>query len=100
MLSAFGAIPTPARVVRDGALMTGGGVTAGMDFALALIGEIAGRGTAEAVQLQLEYAPAPPYDAGSPSTAPEAVVAAVRARGARIRAERERLVAQAASRLD
>jgi cyclohexyl-isocyanide hydratase len=100
LLSAFGAIPTPARVVRDGALMTGGGVTAGMDFALALIGEIAGRGTAEAVQLQLEYAPAPPYDAGSPSTAPEAVVAAVRARGARIRAERERLVAQAASRLD
>jgi cyclohexyl-isocyanide hydratase len=99
LLSAFGATPTPERVVRDGALMTGGGVTAGMDFALALIGEIAGREQAEAVQLQLEYAPQPPFDAGSPSTASRSVMKTVRARGAAMRAERERLVAQAAAKL-
>ncbi len=99
LLAAFGATPTPARVVRDGALMTGGGVTAGMDFALALIGEIAGREQAEAVQLQLEYAPQPPFDAGSPSTAPKTVIESVRARGVAMRAEREWLVAQAAAKL-
>ncbi len=79
--------------------MTGGGMTAGLDLALALIGEIASRQTAEAIQLQLEHAPAPLFDAGHPSTAPGEVVDAVRSRGRSLRGERERLVARAAARL-
>ena len=93
LLARFGAIPTQGRVVQDGNLLTGGGVTAGIDFALALAAELAGREAAEAVQLNLEYAPAPPFDAGTPQTAPAAVLAMVRDRSAPIRQERERIVA-------
>jgi len=88
----FGAIPVRERVVRDGSLVTGGGVTAGIDFALTLAAEIRGREAAEAVQLSLEYAPAPPFEAGTPETAPPAIVARVRARVEPLRAERQRLV--------
>jgi cyclohexyl-isocyanide hydratase len=98
-LASFGADPVQARVVSDGALMTGGGVTAGIDFALTLVAELAGRETAEAIQLNLEYAPAPPFEAGTPERAPPSVVAAVRGKGAKVRAERERLVAAAAKAL-
>jgi cyclohexyl-isocyanide hydratase len=80
LLPAFGAIADPARVVRDGTLITGGGVTAGIDMALTLIGEIAGRDYAESVQLGIEYAPQPPFAAGRPEEARESVLAAVRAR--------------------
>lgn len=97
LLARFGAIPTRGRVVRDGALVTGGGVTAGIDFALTLAAELVGREAAEAVQLTLEYAPAPPFDAGTPETAPPAVVAAVRGRSASIRRERESLIAAPAA---
>jgi cyclohexyl-isocyanide hydratase len=93
LLPAFGAIPVHERVVRDGNLLTGGGVTAGIDFALTLVAEMAGRETAEAIQLHLEYAPAPPFDAGTPDRAPPGVVTAVRARSAQIRKERETLIA-------
>lgn len=99
LLTAFGATPTHGRVVRDGALVTGGGVTAGIDFALTLIGDLAGPAAAEAIQLQLEYRPEPPFDAGGPETAPQAAMDACRTRGAAIRAERERLVELAARRL-
>ena len=99
LLAAFGAIPVRERVVRDGALMTGGGVTAGIDFALTLVAELAGRETAEAIQLNLEYAPAPPFNAGTPASAPPDVVETLRGRGAKLRAERERLVAEAARRM-
>ena len=92
LLSAFGAIPTQGRVVRDGELMTGGGVTAGIDFALTLVAELAGRDVAEAIQLGLEYAPEPPFDAGTPDTARPEIVARVRAAGAAGQAERARLV--------
>lgn len=92
LLAAFGAIPVAERVVRDGALFTGGGVTAGIDFALVLAAELAGRPAAEAIQLGLEYAPAPPFEAGTPGTADPAVLAAVRTRLAGSRAERERIV--------
>lgn len=94
LLAQFGAIPTQGRVVRDGTLFTGGGVTAGIDFALTLAAELAGQDAAEAVQLALEYAPAPPFDAGTPSTAPDAVLEAVRARSAPLRQERERIIAR------
>jgi cyclohexyl-isocyanide hydratase len=91
-LSAFGAIPTKGRVVRDGNLITGGGVTAGIDFALTVMAEIAGPDHAQAIQLQMEYAPAPPFDAGTPETAPSGVLSAVHRRYAPIRAAREALI--------
>lgn len=80
MLELFGAVPDAARVVRDGNIITGGGVTAGMDFALVVAAEIAGADFAQGLQLGLEYAPAPPFNAGSPDTAPPHVLAAVRQR--------------------
>ena len=98
-LAALGAEPVEARVMRDGNLVTGGGVTAGIDFALTIAAEIAGPEVAQAIQLQIEYAPAPPFQAGRPETAPEAVLRAAQARGAGMRAEREALVARVAARL-
>src|SRR6478672_8449376 len=80
LLEAFGAIPDPARVVRDGNIVTGGGVTAGIDFALTLVAEIAGQDTAQMIQLGIEYAPAPPFDSGSPESAPPAILARVQER--------------------
>ncbi len=78
-LALFGAIPDPARVVRDGRYMTGGGVTAGIDFALTLVAGIAGDDYAQGLQLALEYAPAPPFNAGRPETAPPEVLARIQA---------------------
>ncbi|MBU4435023.1 MAG: DJ-1/PfpI family protein [Alphaproteobacteria bacterium] len=77
-LALFGAIPDPARVVRDGKVFTGGGVTAGIDFALTIAAEIAGDAMAQSIQLAVEYAPAPPFNAGRPETAPAAVLERVR----------------------
>jgi transcriptional regulator GlxA family with amidase domain len=73
MLPLFGAIPDPSRVARDGNIITGGGVTAGIDFALAVLAEIAGEEVAQTIQLGLEYAPAPPFDSGRPEFAPPGV---------------------------
>ena len=98
LLGILGAVPEHGRVVQDGNVLSGGGVTAGIDFALTLAALIAGRAEAEAIQLQLEYAPEPPFDAGTPATAPSAVVETVRERGAALRRERERLVARVAHR--
>ena len=74
-LSAFGAIPTRTRVCVDRNRVTGGGVTAGIDFALTLVSMLVDRRTAEAIQLRIEYNPAPPFNAGSPDTAPPEVLA-------------------------
>jgi cyclohexyl-isocyanide hydratase len=74
LLPLFGAIPDPARVVRDGNVITGGGVTAGIDFALTVLAEVWGEETAQMVQLGLEYAPAPPFNAGRPELAPANVL--------------------------
>src|SRR5581483_4527871 len=79
MLTAFGAIPDSSRVVRDGDVITGGGVTAGVDFALTLISELRGPDVAQCVQLGLEYAPAPPFNAGRPDAAPAHIRDAVTA---------------------
>jgi len=73
-LAEFGVTPDPARVVRDGNVFTGGGVTAGIDMALEVMAEIAGRDHAETVQLAIEYAPAPPFDSGRPELAREPVL--------------------------
>jgi cyclohexyl-isocyanide hydratase len=70
MLSVFGAIPDSGRVVREGNLITGGGVTAGIDLALTVVGEIAGSDFAEMAQLGIEYAPAPPFDRPRKQKAP------------------------------
>ncbi|RYC33092.1 DJ-1/PfpI family protein [Lichenibacterium minor] len=88
LLAGFGAVPTQGRVVRDGKIITAGGVTAGIDFALTIIAELCGDEAAQACQLQLEYAPAPPFDAGTPETAPKGVVAKLKAGGAAVREQR------------
>jgi cyclohexyl-isocyanide hydratase len=89
LLVPLGAIPAKGRVVRDGKYFTGGGVTAGIDFALTMVSELAGREAAESIQLGIEYAPSPPFNAGSPDTARPELVAAVRARMTKLRGERE-----------
>jgi len=88
LLPLFGAIVDEGRVVRDGNILSGGGVTAGIDFALALIAELRGPRVAEMVQLGLEYAPQPPFDSGRPDTAPAEVLEAVNTRQSAGRAER------------
>jgi cyclohexyl-isocyanide hydratase len=99
LLTPFGAIPDRGRVVRDGNVITGGGVTAGIDFALNLVAELTDRETAQAIQLQIEYAPAPPFDAGLPETAPPAILARVRERTSAMAAQRRAAVESAAARL-
>lgn len=92
LLARFGAIPTPGRIVRDGNVITAGGVTSGIDFGLTVVAELQGQAEAERVQLQLEYAPAPPFDAGTPDAAPPAILAEVRAKLAASRTAREALL--------
>ena len=96
-LALFGAVPDPARVVRDGNIVTGGGVTAGIDFALTLSAEIAGVEAAQAIQLAIEYAPAPPFDAGRPETAPQAVLDRINGFFARVMPERRAAAEKAAA---
>jgi cyclohexyl-isocyanide hydratase len=91
-LAKFGAIPTHGRVVRDGNLFTAGGVTAGIDFGLTMVAELLGEAEAQVIQLGHEYAPAPPFKAGTPETAPPAVIAAAQERVAATRKEREALI--------
>ena len=93
-LAKFGAIPVHGRVVRDGNLITAGGVTAGIDLGLAVVAELAGQAQAEAIQLALEYAPQPPFQAGTPDEAPAAVLATVREKLAPTRAAREAIIAK------
>jgi cyclohexyl-isocyanide hydratase len=73
-LSAFGAIPTDARVVVDRNRITGGGVTAGIDFGLVILAKLRGDDAAKLTQLAMEYDPEPPFQAGSPKTAGPAIV--------------------------
>jgi len=79
-LQEMGAEAVAERVVFDGKIVTGAGVSAGIDMALALAGKVAGDAVAQAIQLGIEYDPQPPFDAGSPSKAPAEVVEALRAR--------------------
>lgn len=92
----FGATPVYERVVKDGNLITAGGVTSGIDFGLSLLAELMGEEEAKIVQLSLEYAPAPPFSAGTPQEASSDILEKAKARIARSRQERERLVAQIA----
>jgi putative intracellular protease/amidase len=79
-LGELGAEPVSERVVFDGKLVTGAGVSAGIDMALALAAKIAGDGVAQAIQLGIEYDPQPPFDAGAPEKAPAEIVALLRGR--------------------
>jgi cyclohexyl-isocyanide hydratase len=99
MLRSLGAEPVADRVVVDGKLYTGGGVTAGIDVALTVAAAIAGEETAETIQLGIEYDPAPPFASGSPEQARPAVLAAALARAEARQRERAHRVATAAAAL-
>jgi cyclohexyl-isocyanide hydratase len=99
MLADFGAIPVAERVVKDGNVFTGGGVTAGIDFALAVAADAFGPDLAKSIQLGIEYDPHPPFNAGSPEGAGPEIVARMRTAAAGRQAERAAAVKQAAARL-
>src|SRR3546814_51100 len=80
LLPLVGAEYQPARIVEDGQVVTSGGVTSGLDFALTLIARIKGDAVAQAIQLAIEYDPAPPFPGGHPERAPAAVTAGLKAR--------------------
>lgn len=100
LLKPFGAIVSEARVERDGNIITGGGVTAGLDFAFTLLAELAGEDYAQGIQLGLEYAPAPPFEAGRPELAKPEILARVKAAMAARTADRAGAAEQAAARLE
>ena len=79
-LKLLGAIPVSEKVVIDGNIVTGAGVTSGIDFALTLAAILESEEVAREIQLQIEYDPAPPFDSGSPKTAARALVEKLRAR--------------------
>jgi cyclohexyl-isocyanide hydratase len=99
LLPLFGAEAVEARVVRDRDRITGAGVSAGMDFGLALAAELFGVSVAQRIQLAIEYDPAPPFDSGSPRTAPADIRAAVTRASAHTLAERRTLAEHASRRL-
>jgi cyclohexyl-isocyanide hydratase len=80
LLANYGAVHEEARIVYDGNLITAGGVTSGIDFALSVIATLAGDDTAQTVQLALEYDPAPPFAGGHPSRTPQHIVDEIKAR--------------------
>jgi cyclohexyl-isocyanide hydratase len=96
LLTEFAVTPMPDRIVRDGNVVTGGGVTAGIDMALAVTAQIAGVDFAQTVQLAIEYSPEPPFDCGRPERARPEIVAAVQKRLDGIRSERDAAVKHAA----
>jgi cyclohexyl-isocyanide hydratase len=98
-LAPFGATPAKTRVCVDRNRITGGGVTAGIDFALTLVSIMVNRQTAEAIQLRLEYNPAPPFNVGSPDTAPPEILALMKERIAPAQARRGDAIQRAAARL-
>jgi cyclohexyl-isocyanide hydratase len=99
MLSDFGAIPVAERVVRDRNRISGGGVTAGIDFGLTVAAELAGEEVAKSIQLVLEYDPHPPFDSGSPEKAGPERVKRLRERLTPMLESRRKANAEAAARL-
>jgi cyclohexyl-isocyanide hydratase len=97
LLAAFDVEPSAERVTRDGNVITGGGVTAGIDMALAVMAEIAGVDYAQTVQLAMEYSPEPPFDCGRPERARPEIIAAARKRMDAVRVERNAAVMRAAA---
>jgi cyclohexyl-isocyanide hydratase len=99
LLAPFGATPEKTRVCVDRNRITGGGVTAGIDFALTLVSIMVGRSTAELIQLGMEYNPAPPFKSGSPDTAAPEILAVMKEKIAPRRARRIEANSRAAARL-
>lgn len=99
LLPLFGATAVDARVVVDGDWIFAAGVTAGIDGALTLAAQMCGVETAQRIQLDIAYAPEPPFDSGTPDKAPASVLAAARAAGAGLRRRRELTAARFADRL-
>lgn len=97
LLPLFGAEPVEERVVVDRNRVTGGGVTAGIDFGLVAVRELAGASAAQEIQLAIEYQPSPPFDSGAPSTAPPSVREAVLRAADRSLGERRRIVERVAA---
>lgn len=95
LLPLVGATYEKARVVKDGNVTTAGGVTAGIDFGLSVVAELAGETTARAIQLGIEYDPAPPFDSGDPDRAPAEVKSALSARYAKARSALRAAIEQA-----
>jgi cyclohexyl-isocyanide hydratase len=98
-LKEFGATPEFARVCVDGNRVTGGGVTAGIDFGLFLAAKLMDQQTAEKIQLYIEYNPAPPFHAGSPETAPAGILEQYRTERAAMQDKRRAAVLAAAGRI-
>jgi len=96
LLPLVGATYEKARIVRDGNLISAGGVTAGVDFGLSVVAEIAGEAAARAIQLGIEYDPAPPFDSGHPDRAPAAVKSALSDRYDKARSALRERIAQTA----
>jgi cyclohexyl-isocyanide hydratase len=99
LLRFFGAIPVNQRVVVDGSWVFAAGVTAGIDGALRLAAELRGDDAARAIQLHMVYAPEPPFDSGTPETAPPAILESARRSVASITAQREATARRAAVKL-
>jgi cyclohexyl-isocyanide hydratase len=99
LLPLFGAIPVNQRVVVDGNWVFAAGVTAGIDGALRVAAELRGEDAAKAIQLYMVYAPEPPFDSGTPETAPAAILAQARQSVAGITAQREATARRVAARL-
>ena len=98
-LKLLGAVPVSEHVVIDGNIITGAGVTSGIDFALTLAAILEGEQTAREIQLQIEYDPAPPFDCGSPKKAARELVERLRARGEPLYEARKAVAARVGKRL-
>jgi cyclohexyl-isocyanide hydratase len=99
LLPQFGAIAVDSRVVVDGDWIFAAGVTAGIDGALTLVAELCGVEMAQRIQLDIAYAPEPPFDSGTPESAPASVLAATRAAGRDLRLRREKTAERFAERV-
>lgn len=99
LLPALGAIPVSERVVVDGNVITGGGVTAGIDFGLKVAAEVAGEDVAKQIQLQIEYDPQPPFNSGHPRSADPALVEKLKQLAEPMQAQRRKNAELAAAKL-
>jgi cyclohexyl-isocyanide hydratase len=98
-LAALGAIPVRQKVVIEGNIVTGAGVTSGIDFALLLAAILDGEDVAREIQLQIEYDPAPPFDSGSLAAARPQTLAALKTKMAKLNEERRAVAARVGARL-
>jgi cyclohexyl-isocyanide hydratase len=99
LLPIFGAIPVNERVVIDGNMIFAAGVTAGIDGALRVAADLRGDEVAQSIQLYMQYAPEPPFNSGTPETAPTAILSNVRKSAQAITEQREKTARRVAARL-